>query len=141
DLLRDAIDEIPDIVGEVAALVTLRRVLALAQRALTDGGVAIRRHDGNGLQLVEIELGAGATHRLTKEFLIRIAELILAGAGSVVTLFTIEREPAGMRREDGGAPRHAGETVSDLHSLVVARAEPHDPLRGVIACGAEAKVE
>ena len=46
-----------------------------------------------------------------------------------------------MRVEDSLMVRHRGNAVSDLQTLVIAQAEPHDPHRSFGACSAEAEIE
>ena len=141
DLLRHAVDEVPHVVGELSAVVALRRVLAFALFALADGNIAIRRHDRDGLEVVGVEQRAGVAHCLVKELLIGVAKLVDSLTGPDVALAAVKCEPLGMFGKDFLAIRHRRHAVRDLDAVIVARAEAHGPHRSVVADDAEAEVE
>ena len=141
DFFGHAIDEVPDVVAEQAALIALGRVFAFALLALANGGVAIGRHDGDAFQLEGVEQRPRIAHGLAEEFVVRVAELAFRVAGLEVGFAAVDREPLGMLCEDFLAIRHVCHAVGDLQALVIANAESHDPQRGVRPAGGKAEVE
>lgn len=96
DLLGDAIDEVPDVVGELAARAEFGGFLAFAKLALADRGVAVGRHDGHDVHLVVIELDLGEADDFAEEFLVGVTELVFLDFGVVVSLAAVKGEPLGM---------------------------------------------
>ena len=140
-LSGDTVDEIPYIVGQQAALASLGRVLARAERALADRGVAVGGHHGDGFQPVMVELRANIAHGLSKELFAGVAELIEPLAGLVVAFAAVKRKPVGMLGENLVAMRHLGHAVGNLDAVGIASAESHRPHRQVAPVHAEADVE
>ena len=139
-LFGDAIDEIPDVVGQEAALVAFRGILAFTELAVADGGVGIGRHHGNHLHLVMIKLHPHVAHGLLEEFFVGVAELVERLAGLVLAFASVEREPVGMLREDLIAMRHVIHAMRALHAIRIAAAESHRPHGEIQAMHAETHV-
>ena len=75
DLFGDSVGEIPNVITQLAPLVSLRRVLALTFFALANCGVAIGRHHRDRFKIVGIKQDARVANSFLKQAIVRITEL------------------------------------------------------------------
>ena len=141
DLFGDPVGEIPNVITQLAPLVSLRRVLALTFFALANCGVAIGRHHRDRFKIVGIKQDARVANGFLKQTVVRITELTFGIPRLEITLPAIEGEPLGMFRKGIRVVGHAGHSVSHLNPFVIAGSEAHRPHRGVVAGRAEAEIE
>ena len=76
DFFGNAVGEVPNVVRQLPARAHLIDLFALAKIALTNRAVGIRRHDRDGVEVVDIELRPRPFHRFLKQLFIRVAKVI-----------------------------------------------------------------
>jgi len=141
DFFRDAIDEVPDVIGELPARSHFGNVFSLAKVTLAYRNIGIWRHDRGCLVVVDIELRPRPANCTFEKFFVRIAKVIEAFAELGVALPSVESEPIRVFCQDLLGMGHCMHAVGDHESVGLSNPETHEPPHRGIAHRAEAHIE